>query len=160
MATSSMAKARKLALGAVVAGVVLAAASHIAHRAGEETAAKDKERLALLWPSIMDMPLDDRAFLVGLAMTCGLHRQPVEKAAIVLCLRSAATDPGATLPVGFDWARASAKLESMLPAGDVVGVYDAVRLPDGQRFAISNGQAAQGMPVTIPAGSRVYLHHE
>lgn len=116
--SSAVEKIRKFAWGAVAAAAVLAAAVYVAHRAGEETATKQKERLALVWPSIMDMPQDDRAFLVGLSMTCDLHRQPVEKAAVLECLRPAAATSAPTLPAGFDKASAAATLESLLPAVD------------------------------------------
>lgn len=73
-----------------------------------------KERLLRVWPSLMDMPLSDQAFVVGLAMTCNLETRPVAKDEVVACLRAAAVDPEPTLPNGFDRTGAPAKLEAML----------------------------------------------
>lgn len=95
------------------------AASVIGHMAGAADAARARERLDLLWPSLMTMHQDDRALLVGLAMSCHLERRPAAANEVVACLREAAVNSHAMLPKDMDPARARARLEQLLPhSGD------------------------------------------
>lgn len=102
---------------AVVAGIVVAlllASVYIGRRAGEAAGADARTRLELLWPTVMEWPEADRAFLVGLAMTCDLHTRPATREATVACLREAASKPDAELPVGVSAAEAPARLDALL----------------------------------------------
>lgn len=47
----------------------------------------------------------------------------------------------------------------VVPAPRLVAVHDAVKLPDGTRYAVSKG-SANGAPITLPAGTQVYSHFE
>lgn len=106
----------RTALGiALLAAIGFVVATKIGHKAGADAAALARDRLQLVWPSLMTMPEEDRALIVGLAMTCELERQPLEPRDVVACLRSAAADPHAMLPKGVDQARAQARLEQLLP---------------------------------------------
>ena len=111
-----MTKTMKVALLIPSLVVVLAAAVFVGKKMGTGDGGKAKERLQLVWPSIMEMPEVDRAFIVGLAMTCRLQQRPAAASETIACLREAANDPDATLPKGFDQSRASTKLEDLLRA--------------------------------------------
>ncbi|CAG9191377.1 conserved hypothetical protein [Paraburkholderia tropica] len=108
---------KKGMLGIVGVGVfvlVLAGATAVGRMAGEEAGSRSKERLQLVWPSIMDMPVNDRALLVGLAMTCHVEDRPAIAGDVVECLRDALDDPHAALPKGIDRNSARAKLDQLL----------------------------------------------
>jgi hypothetical protein len=106
----------KHALGVVVVAVIaLGLATKIGHMAGEDAGGRAKDRLQLVWPSLMAMPEGDRALIVGLAMSCRLEERPAEPREVVACLREAAADPNAMLPKGTDKASVPAKLEQLLP---------------------------------------------
>lgn len=109
-----MATSTKLSLAVLGLALIVAVLVFLGRTAGESAAVADKERLSLVWPGLMDMPQADRAFLVGLAMTCKLGREPVAADAVVACLRRAAIDTNPTLPVGVDKPSAPGKLETML----------------------------------------------
>ena len=107
-------KARILAVVALaVAG--FCAAMIVGRMTGAEAAARSHERLQLVWPSIMTMPVNDRALIVGLAMSCRLEQRPVEAGEVVACLREAAASPDAMLPNGVDRASVPARLEQLIP---------------------------------------------
>ncbi|WP_157056051.1 hypothetical protein [Candidatus Burkholderia verschuerenii] len=89
-------------------------ATKVGHNAGEADAELAKKRLELVWPSFMSMPDSDRALVVGLAMTCNLARRPADAGQVVACLRSAASDPNATLPNGTDRNAVPARLDALL----------------------------------------------
>lgn len=106
----------KQALGvAAVAVIALGVATKIGHMAGVDAGGRAKDRLELVWPSLMTMPEGDRALIVGLAMSCHLEERPANARDVVACLREAAADPKAMLPKGTDQARVAAKLEELLP---------------------------------------------
>ncbi len=98
----------------VVVGGGLLLASTVGRIAGEHDASLSKERLQLVWPSIMDMPVNDRALLVGLAMTCHVEQRPAVASDVVSCLRGAVDDPHTMLPKGVDRDSARAKLDQLL----------------------------------------------
>lgn len=85
-------------------------ARHIGNQEGERSI----ERLALVWPSIMAMPQEDRAMLAELSLSCRLQDRPAVKSAIITCLEEAAADPNAILPKGFDQRSAKARLRVLL----------------------------------------------
>ncbi len=91
-----------------VAGVFLG------HQAGSSAGERAKARLLLVLPSFDSLPDDDRALLVGLAMTCKLEDRPAQVGEVVTCLRQAATDPHVFLPKGVDKATAPRRLEQLL----------------------------------------------
>lgn len=106
---------RKHAL--VIAAVAVAGSAvalKIAHTAGADAGGRAKDRLQMVWPSLMAMPDQDRALIVGLAFSCRLEQRPAEPREIVACLREAAADPNATVPKGIDKASVPAKLEQLL----------------------------------------------
>lgn len=92
----------------------MAIVTGIGRFAGEQAADGSIARLEILWPDVMRFQNDDRAFLAGLAMTCRLHTAQPEALAVIGCLREAAADPNAILPVDQDKAHASARLETLL----------------------------------------------
>ena len=102
--------------GAVVVGIVLVGffAMKSARHLGSEEGERSVERLSLVWPSFRAMPVDDRALLAGLSMTCRVQDRPAVKSAVIACLQEAAADPRATLPKGFDRSRAQARLQELL----------------------------------------------
>lgn len=100
---------------AAVAVIALGLATKIGHMAGMDAGSRAKERLQLVWPSLMSMPEGDRALIVGLAMSCRLEERPANAREVVACLREAAVDPKAMLPKGTDKASVPAKLEQLLP---------------------------------------------
>lgn len=104
----------KLLTGAVLAIVLGVAIIWIGRNAGEHAAEATKTRLELIWPDLMTMPANDRALLAGLSMTCRMERRPVDKEAVIACLREAATDPDAHLPKIVKPSEASTQLESLL----------------------------------------------
>lgn len=111
-----MTKSLKISLTVLVIALIALGAIKIGKSAGQHRADQDLERVQLIWPGVLSMPDADRAFLVGLAITCDLYKSPVERGAVIDCLRSAANNPNPTLPVGFDKAAAPEKFESMLKA--------------------------------------------
>lgn len=101
----------------LVAGIVVAlllASVYIGRRAGEAAGDGARTRLELVWPTVMEWPEADRAFLVGLAMTCDLHTRPATREATVACLREAVADPDVELPIGVSAADAPARLDALL----------------------------------------------
>lgn len=97
----------------VIAGSVMLA-SIIGRSAGEHAAAASKDRLELIWPSLMEMPGNDRALLAGLAMTCHVEQRPATASDVVACLRGAVDDPHTILPKGVDRDSARARLDELL----------------------------------------------
>lgn len=105
---------RKILIGitaaAVLAGIAVLLATTIGRSAGEASGTLTRERLETVWPSLMQMPVRDRAVLVGLAMTCELHRREFDasdaRGQVVGCLTEAAANPDADLPRGVDRADA------------------------------------------------------
>ena len=91
-----------------------ASALVIGNATGNDAAQASITRLQILWPSIMTFSEQDRAFLAGLAMTCRLHDQPVERLEVVRCLQAAAIDPKAMLPKGESQSDAPDKLARLL----------------------------------------------
>ncbi|MDN7664070.1 hypothetical protein [Burkholderia cenocepacia] len=106
-----MAAIAAMVIGAIAVGVV---ATKIGSNAGKADAELAKQRLELVWPSFMSMPDGDRALVVGLAMTCNLSRRPADAGQVVACLKSAASDPNATLPKGTDRRAVPARLDALL----------------------------------------------
>lgn len=102
---------------AAIVAVLLAASVYIGQRAGAAAANDARVRLELVWPSVMEWPEADRAFVVGLAMTCQLDTRPATREATIACLREAAADPDATLPIGVSPAEAPARLDAVLKQG-------------------------------------------
>jgi hypothetical protein len=102
--------------GAVAISIVLAGflAMKSARHLGNEEGERSVERLSLVWPSFRSMPVDDRALLAGLSLTCRVQDRPAVKSAVIACLQEAAADPRATLPKGFDRSRGQARLEELL----------------------------------------------
>lgn len=100
-----------IAVGAVL--VVIFSMKYARHL-GNEDAEQAIARLSLVWPSFRSMPVEDRALLAGLSMTCHMPDRPVVKSAVVACLQEAAADPKAKLPKGFDRSRAQTRLEALL----------------------------------------------
>jgi len=107
---------RTILFGAVVVGIVLIGVLSMkyARDLGNQDGERSIERLSLVWPSFRAMPVDDRALLAGLSMTCSVQDRPAVKSAVVACLQEAAADPRATLPKGFDRSRAQARLVELL----------------------------------------------
>lgn len=108
---------RLLILGASAALSVLVAVNVgrvMGAKAGAAAGERSKERLQLIWPSLMDMPVNDRALLVGLAMTCQVERRPAIAGDVVECLRDAVDDPHALLPKGVDRDDARTRLDQLL----------------------------------------------
>lgn len=117
-----MSAKRLLQFGALAALSILIVANFarvIGAKAGASAGERSKERLQLVWPSIMDMPVDDRALLVGLAMTCHVEQRPAIVGDVVECLRDAVDDPHAILPNGVDRDSARAKLDQLLHQSNV-----------------------------------------
>ncbi|KWW32422.1 hypothetical protein AU374_06022 [Cupriavidus metallidurans] len=102
-----------IAGGAVVLVVALIG-QFIGTFEGNADGERAKVRLEIVWPSLMSMPQEDRALLVGLAMSCHLERRPAEAGEIVDCLRQAANSPDAILPKGADRASVPARLDRLL----------------------------------------------
>lgn len=107
-------KTNKLMIWIAGAFVLAVVAVGIGKTAGTSIADKAVARLQLVWPSIMDFPERDRAFLAGLSMTCRLHEKPMEPAAVVACLHDAAADPNGLLPRDEVQADAADRLERLL----------------------------------------------
>ena len=106
---------RRFIFLAVISALILANMLYIAQRAGEKAAERGIARLELIWPSVLDMPEQDRALLAGLAMTCRLDSRPDATAeAVETCLREALRSSRPMLPRGMDKAKASAELERLL----------------------------------------------
>ncbi|PNE59903.1 hypothetical protein A8H39_01790 [Paraburkholderia fungorum] len=112
-----MSPKRRLLFVALIALSILVAV-HVAQvlgmKAGAAAAVRSKERLQLVWPWFIDMPVDDRALLVGLAMTCHVEDQPAIAGDVVECLRNALDDPHVMLPKGIDRNSARARLRRLL----------------------------------------------
>lgn len=75
---------------------------------------RSKERLQLVFPSIMNMPVSDRVLLVDLAMTCHLEQRQAARTEVTACLRKAVDDPHATFPNGVNRDGARARLNQLL----------------------------------------------
>jgi hypothetical protein len=103
---------------ALSALVLVQVAGVIGTRAGAAAGELSKDRLQLVWPSIMNMPVDDRALLVGLAMTCHVEQRPAIAGDVVECLRDAVDDPHAILPKGVSPGSAKARLDQLLRQRD------------------------------------------
>lgn len=113
-----MSKKTVLVLTILIALLFLA--TIIGNRAGKTAGEIAKTRLNLVWTDVMQLPPEDRAFIVGLAMSCHLSEQqapgPTE---VVECLRSAARNPMSLLPNDLDRAKVQTKLEQMLVQSDL-----------------------------------------
>lgn len=105
---------RKLLGFAMAAIIIFGVSMNMAHKAGSEAGTLARERLELVWPSLMAMPEADRALIVGLAMSCRMEQRPAEPREVVACLREAAADPHAILPKDVDQASAQSRLEQLL----------------------------------------------
>ncbi len=86
----------------------------VARMAGAEAARQSEERLALVWPNVMQMPEGERAFVVALAMNCRLEKRPAIKSEVIACLKEGATAERGTFPVGLDHSSAPGKLDQIL----------------------------------------------
>lgn len=86
--------------------------------AGRHVAEAHLERLEQIWPTFESMPERDRAFLIGLSMTCQLQREPIQREAVLACLESATRDQDVLLPVGEDKAQAAVRLQRLLTLVD------------------------------------------
>ncbi|AMR77951.1 hypothetical protein [Cupriavidus nantongensis] len=104
---------RAIAGGALVLAVALIG-QFLGTMAGNADGERAKVRLEIVWPSLMSMPQEDRALLVGLAMSCRLERRQAEADEVVDCLRQAASSPDAMLPRGTDRASVPAQLNRLL----------------------------------------------
>jgi hypothetical protein len=93
-------------------------ASWVGSTAASHAADRSRERLELVWPSLMTMPQSDRALVVSLAMTCDLEARPARAADVIACLRSAVDDTHAIFPKGMDHERARARLDELLHEHD------------------------------------------
>lgn len=101
--------------GLLFAGVCLLLFSSIyAYKSGQDAGSAGKERISLVWPNIMEMQERDRAFIVGLGITCNVHLREKVRVDVVSCLREAATDPNVILPTGIDKIHAPLILEDLL----------------------------------------------
>ncbi|MFP3709741.1 hypothetical protein SB783_37640 [Paraburkholderia sp. SIMBA_009] len=109
-----MTKTRIAAVCIVAVAVTYGVATSVGRKTGEADAELAKQRLELVWPSFMSMPDNDRALVVGLAMTCRLSTRPADAGQVVECLKSAADDPNATLPKGTDRSAIPARLDALL----------------------------------------------
>lgn len=98
-----------------VAVILCVVGTLLGHWAGKGAGERAKARLQLVIPSFDRLPNDDRALLVGLAMTCRLEDRPAQAREVVACLREAATDPHAFLPKSVDKAAVPGRLEQLLP---------------------------------------------
>ncbi len=90
------------------------AGTFLGREAGRSAGEQAKARLQLALPTFDSLPDDDRALLVGLAMTCKLEDRPAQVGEVVTCLREAATDPHVILPKGVDKAADPGRLEQLL----------------------------------------------
>lgn len=108
-------RAKQFLAIALLAGISFSVVIKLSHRAGAEAGALAKDRLQLVWPSLMTMPDEDRALIVGLAMSCRLEQRPAQSSDVVTCLREAAADPHAILPKDIDQTTARERLERLLP---------------------------------------------
>lgn len=74
---------------AAVAVLVSGAAPFVGRWLGDTIAGDIKARLSMLWPDFMELPEQDRALLASLSLECRLLKQPIGRAATIVCLRSA-----------------------------------------------------------------------
>lgn len=84
---------------------------------GEAKGTVSRERMELVWPNLMAMPVADRAVLAGLATTCNLSDKPeasldADQVAACLIRGLAADEP--VLPKGVDKEHAGATLFRLL----------------------------------------------
>ncbi|MDC6127262.1 hypothetical protein PPH41_04555 [Burkholderia gladioli] len=97
------------------AAIITVTVGHMVGRSqGLAVGEADKARLQLIWPSLMSMPKDDRALLVGLAMTCNLQRTPLDASDVADCLRKGVDDSNVMLPKGIERDQARSRLEVLL----------------------------------------------
>lgn len=103
-------------IGAVIVGIIaaIALAMLLGRNAGENKAASHAARLKLLWPNLMQMPKDDRAILVGFALTCNLEQRPLRNSEVKACLREGARQNEPRLPKGLTQGAAVSRLEALL----------------------------------------------
>lgn len=81
---------------------------------GSRSAELSRQRLQLVWPDVMEWPMEQRAFVVGLSMTCRLSERDATREDTIACLESAAADPAALLPKGLPHEQATPLLARML----------------------------------------------
>ncbi|MES2264276.1 MAG: hypothetical protein V4724_37690 [Pseudomonadota bacterium] len=67
-----------MALAAVVFG------KYVGHYAADEI----NVRLALIWPDLINMPMDDRVIIVRASIACNANHEPMRSDAIAQCLRN------------------------------------------------------------------------
>lgn len=121
-----------LCLAAIVA-VGFWMAAKFGQMTGADAGARAKDRSELVWPSLMTMADDDRALIVGLAMSCHVERREATPRDVIACLREAAIDADAILPKGVDGAHARTRLEQLLPRQ--FPMFDKERQAGGASFA-------------------------
>lgn len=82
-------------LRAIAALVILLAVGVVGGRyAGQADAKSTLERLGLIWPHVMSMPMDDRAFLANLSLECRLSERRADRHDVLDCLSKAASSEG------------------------------------------------------------------
>lgn len=81
-------------IGLVVAIALTIAAVGLGKKTGAGAAQETIARLAILWPSLLTMPKDDRIIVVTAAATCHAYRLPASAsvADISACLRTGAKE--------------------------------------------------------------------
>lgn len=85
---------RTLAIALAVIVVGGFAAVQIGYRLGTEASQEAQDRMSVLWPSVLALPVDDRVIVVKAAMTCEVHLLPTgaSAAAVAACLRAGARE--------------------------------------------------------------------
>lgn len=104
-------------LGIVTLTIMVIAGVFMPKIVGGIRAAQDyyDTRLSVVWPEVENMKREDHALVTYLAAHCGIKNVPSERAAVIECLRRAATDPGTNLPSEFeDNAAAANRLEALI----------------------------------------------
>ncbi|WP_041494487.1 hypothetical protein [Burkholderia sp. KJ006] len=104
-----------VAAGIVSLAALWAASTWIGRTVGHDDSSRAIARIQLVWPSILTMPVQDRALIAGLGMTCRVQDRPPVASAIISCLQDAAADPDAILPKGMTRSAAQARLNALLP---------------------------------------------
>ncbi|KWF37424.1 hypothetical protein [Burkholderia pseudomultivorans] len=104
-----------VAAGVVSLAALWAASTWIGRTVGHDDGNRAIARIQLVWPSILTMPVQDRALIAGLGMTCRVQDRPPVASAVISCLQDAAADPDAILPKGMSRSAAQARLNALLP---------------------------------------------
>lgn len=101
-------------LGVALLSLAFLGVAYAVGTIGADEGKTSLERLQLVWPEVLDLPHADRVLLARLSIDCQLAEKPLERDAVVQCLRQAAAMPSDRIPAGSAADSGAEMLEILL----------------------------------------------